>query len=238
MSIYTNYFTTNCIIQSVEFNLLYPTQTFKQNKKKFKMFKFVVLSCLVSVAFAGYVPASVAYEKTIVEPHVSVVETPTVSHVGSVVKSFPSATSYQSQTQYHSKTYAEPIYAHGVEKQVISTPIVKKVVEHVPVAKQYISEPYYAKQYVSEPAYSYAKSYVSEPTYYGKSYVSEPAYYAKSVVAEPTYYAKSYVAEPVKAYSYAASPLAYSAPVYSPKSYDYAAAYPSAYSYPSYANKW
>ena len=188
------------------------------------MFKLVVLSCLVAAAFAGYVPASVAYEKTIVEPHVSVVETPTVNHVGSVVKTFPSATSYQSQTQFHSKTYAEPIYAHGVEKQVISTPIVKKVVEHVPavvpVAKQYIAEPYYAKSYVSEPAYSYAKSYVSEPIV-AKSYVSEPAYYAKSVVAEPTY-------------TYASAPLAYSAPVYAPKAYSYAA-YPSAY---SYAKQW
>ncbi|KAL7047500.1 hypothetical protein ACKWTF_002950 [Chironomus riparius] len=173
------------------------------------MFKLVVLSCLVSVAFAGYVPASVAYEKTIVEPHVSVVETPTVSHVGSVVKTFPSATSYQSQTQFHSKTVAEPIYAHGVEKQVISTPIVKKVVEHVPavvpVAKQYIAEPYYAKQYVAEPAYAYAKQVVAAPAY---------------------------------TYAHAA-PLAYSAPVYAPKAYGYAAypaAYsvPAA----SYAHHW
>ena len=177
------------------------------------MFKLVVLSCLVSAAFGGLIsaPASYAYEKTIVEPHVSVVETPTINHVGSVVKTFPSAHSYQSQTQYHSKTVAEPIYAHGVEKKVISTPIVKKIVEHVPavvpVAK-FVAEPYYAKSYVAEP------------------------HYAKTVVAEP-YYAKSYVSEP--AYSYAhAAPLAYSAPVYAPKAYGYAA-YPSAY---SYAKQW
>jgi hypothetical protein len=68
------------------------------------MYKFVVLSCVLSVAFAGYAPVQVAQIKTIVEPHVSVVETPTVHHVGSVVKSIPTAHSYQSQTQYHSKS--------------------------------------------------------------------------------------------------------------------------------------
>jgi len=162
------------------------------------MFKLVVLSCLVSVAFAGYVPASVAYEKTIVEPHVSVVETPTVNHVGSVVKTFPSATSYQSQTQFHSKTVAEPIYAHGVEKQVISTPIVKKVVEHVPavvpVAK-YVAEPVYHKTIVAEPIV--AKSYVAAPAY---TYAhAAPLAYSAPIVAP-------------KAYGYAAAyPAAYSA---------------------------
>ncbi|CAG9799725.1 unnamed protein product [Chironomus riparius] len=185
------------------------------------MFKLVVLSCLVAAAFAGYVPASVAYEKTIVEPHVSVVETPTVSHVGTSYKNVPTGVSHHSSSVVHGHaSVVEPIYAHGVEKKYISTPVVKKVVEHVPavvpVAKQYIAEPYYAKQYVAEPAYTYA----SEPIV-AKSYVSEPAYYAKSVVAEPTY-------------TYASAPLAYSAPVYAPKAYSYAA-YPSAY---SYAKQW
>ena len=174
------------------------------------MFKLVVLSCLVSVAFAGYVPASVAYEKTIVEPHVSVVETPTVSHVGTAYKNVPTGVSHHSSSVVHGHaSVVEPIYAHGVEKKYISTPVVKKVVEHVPavvpVAKQYIAEPYYAKQYVAEPAYAYAKQVVAAP-----------------------------------AYTYAhAAPLAYSAPVYAPKAYSYAA-YPAAYSVPaaSYAHHW
>jgi hypothetical protein len=104
------------------------------------MFKFVVFSCLVSVAFAGIIsaPATIAFEKTIVEPHSTIIEQPTISHVASVVKSIPTAHSYQSQTQYHSKTIAEPIYAHGVQKSIVSTPIVKKVVEHVPA---YVAEP-------------------------------------------------------------------------------------------------
>jgi Drosophila Retinin like protein len=85
------------------------------------MFKLVVLSCLVSVALAGLVshPVSYAQVKTIVEPQYSVVETPTVHQVASVVKSIPTAHSYQSQTQYHSKSIVEPIYAHGVEKHVV-----------------------------------------------------------------------------------------------------------------------
>ncbi|XP_070509486.1 uncharacterized protein [Chironomus tepperi] len=189
------------------------------------MFKLVVLSCLVAVACAGYVPASVAYEKTIVEPAVSVVETPTVSHVGTSYKNVPTGVSHHSSSVVHGQaSVVEPIYEHGVEKKYISTPVVKKVVEHVPavvpVAKQYIAEPYYAKSYVSAPVV--AKSYVSEPAYYAKSYVSEPAYtYEKSVVAAPEY-------------TYAAAPVAYSAPVYAPKAYEYAA-YPSAY---SYAKQW
>ena len=178
------------------------------------MFKLVVLSCLVSVAFGGLIsaPASYAYEKTIVEPHVSVVETPTISHVGTAYNNVPTGVSHHSSSVVHGHaSVVEPIYAHGVEKKVISTPIVKKIVEHVPavvpVAK-FVAEPYYAKSYVAEP------------------------YYAKTVVAEP-YYAKSYVSEP--AYSYAhAAPLAYSAPVYAQKAYGYAA-YPSAY---SYAKQW
>ena len=164
------------------------------------MFKLVVLSCLVAAAFGGLIsaPASYAYEKTIVEPHVSVVETPTINHVGSVVKTFPSAHSYQSQTQYHSKTVAEPIYAHGVEKKVISTPIVKKIVEHVPavvpVAKV-VAEPYYAKSYVAEP-------------YYAKAVVAEPAYsYAH---AAPLAYSAPIVAPKAYGYAHAAYPAAYS----------------------------
>ncbi|XP_070509489.1 larval/pupal cuticle protein H1C-like [Chironomus tepperi] len=157
------------------------------------MFKLVVLSCLVAVACAGYVPASVAYEKTIVEPHVSVVETPTVSHVGTAYKNVPTGVSHHSSSVVHGHaSVVEPIYAHGVEKKYISTPVVKKVVEHVPavvpVAKVVAAEPYYAK-----------------------SYVSEPAYYAKQVVAAPAY-----------TYAHAA-PLAYTAPVYAPKAYGYAA---------------
>lgn len=167
------------------------------------MFKFVVLSCIVSVAFGGIVHAPVAYsagysvEKTIVEPHATVVETPIVQHVGTKHTAVPSATSYQSQTQYHSKTIAEPIYAHGVQKTIVNTPVVKEYVEQVPavvpVAK-YVAEPVYAKTVVAAPA-AYA-SYAAPAAY--ASYAAPAAYasyaapaYARSYAA-PAHYASAY----------------------------------------------
>jgi Drosophila Retinin like protein len=99
------------------------------------MFKFVVLSCIVSVAFAGiihapahYAPAHVAVSKQIVENHQSIIETPTVSHVGTKLSSVPSGVSHHSSSVVHSHAHiAEPIYAHGVQKTIVQTPIVKKV---------------------------------------------------------------------------------------------------------------
>lgn len=156
---------------------------------------------MVSVAFAGHVahPVSYAQVKTVVEPSYTVVETPTVEHVGSVVKSFPSATSYQSQTQYHSKSVVEPIYAHGVEKSVISTPIVKKVVEHVKVAAPVVQyahvEPYVhhepAVKYISAPvAYAHSAPAHYEHSLYAPkalSYVAAPAHYAHSAYSAYPY---------------------------------------------------
>lgn len=153
------------------------------------MFKFVVLSCLVSVAFAGIIhaPATIAVEKTIIEPHAKIIETPTIEHVATKYHSYPSATSYQSQTQYHSKTLAEPIYAHGVQKTIVNTPVVKEYVEQVPavvpVAKV-VAQPVVAKTIVAAaPALSYA--HAAAPLAY--SSYSLPAAHAYS--AYPASYA-------------------------------------------------
>jgi hypothetical protein len=163
------------------------------------MFKFVVLSCFVSVAFGGIIHApahiaSYAVEKTIIEPHSSIIETPTVEHVATKITSVPSATSYQSQTQYHSKTLAEPIYAHGVQKTIVNTPVVKEYVENVPavvpVAKAVYAEPFYAKTIVQAPV-----KYISEPVY-AKTIVQPAAY------AYPQTYASSY-SLPLASYAHA-----------------------------------
>lgn len=154
------------------------------------MYKLFVLSCIVSVALAGIAhPVHVAQYKTIVEPHVSVVETPTISHVGSVVKSIPTGHSYQSQTQYHSKQVVQPIYAHGVEKKIVSTPVVKSVVEHVPVVRHH----HVAKTVIAEPlayhhhAYPVAEKIIAAPAIH---YASAPAiHYAHHA---PLTYAHSY----------------------------------------------
>jgi Drosophila Retinin like protein len=182
------------------------------------MFKLVVLSCLVSVAFAGHLAhpvASYAQLKTVVEPAYSVVETPTVNHVATVVKSIPSAHSYQSQTQYHSKSVVEPIYAHGVEKKIISTPIVKQIVEP---AVKYVETPiaHYAApavKYVQAPV-AYAAPAYSAYAAPAVKYVSAPAAYAAPAhyAAAPAHYASAY----------SAYPSAYSAyPAYSPYSHHY-----------------
>lgn len=161
------------------------------------MFKFVVLSCIVSVAFGGIIhtPAHVAVEKTIVEPHSTIIETPTVEHVATKISSVPSATSYQSQTQYHSKTVAEPIYAHGVQKTIVNTPVVKEYIEKVPtvvpVAK-IIAEPVYAKTIVQAPV----TKYISEPVY-AKTIVQPHAY-----TAYPHTYASAY-SLPLASYAHA-----------------------------------
>jgi hypothetical protein len=186
---------------------------------------------LLSVACAGLVhqPITYAQVKSVVEPHYSVVETPTVSQVGAVVKSIPTAHSYQSQTQYHSKSVVEPIYAHGVEQKYISTPVVKSVVEHVPVAKTVIAAPIVAKEVYAEPIVQ-------------KAIYAEPIV-QKAIYAEPIVQKAAYVQAPVAYSSYAAAPVvkaAYAAPyaaAYPAVSYAsaYPAAYPEAYSaYPAY----
>jgi hypothetical protein len=176
---------------------------------------------LLSVACAGLVhqPITYAQVKSVVEPHYSVVETPTVSQVGAVVKSIPTAHSYQSQTQYHSKSVVEPIYAHGVEQKYISTPVVKSVVEHVPVAKTVIAAPIVAKTVYAEPIVQ--KAIYAEPIVQKAAYVQAPVAYS------------SYAAAPVVKAAYAA-PYAAAYPAVSYAS-AYPAAYPEAYSaYPAY----
>ncbi|CRK95882.1 CLUMA_CG009328, isoform A [Clunio marinus] len=186
------------------------------------MFKLVVLSCLLSVAFAGLihhepVVSHVAQVKTIVEPHLSVVETPTVNHVGSVVKNIPTGVSHHSSSVVHSAApIVQPVYAHGVEKSVVSTPIVKNVVEHVPVAAPVVkvayTQPIVAKAaYVQAPvAYSAPLAYAAPAAY------SAPIAYAPKTVSYASYapsygsYPAAYSAHPV-ATSYSALPYSHHA---------------------------
>ena len=203
------------------------------------MFKLVVLSCLVSVAFAGIIshPVEYAQVKQIVEPHYSVVETPTVSHVGNSVKSIPTAVSHQSQTQYHSKSVVEPIYAHGVEKTYVSTPVVKSVVEQVVPAVKYVQAPvayaapaHYAHAAPAHYAHAAPVAYASAPAHV--SYAAAPAHvsYASAPAHISYAAAPAHVAYAPKALSYASqhsyshsAPVAYAAPAH------YAHAAPVAY---------
>lgn len=204
------------------------------------MFKLVVLSCLVSVAFAGLVhqPLEYAQVKQIVEPHYSVVETPTVNHVGSVVKSIPTAVSHQSQTQYHSKSVVEPIYAHGVQKSYISTPVVKSVVEQVVPAVKYVEAPvaYAAPAHAAYAAAPAHISYAAAPAHV--SYAAAPAHVSYAAAPAHVAYAAApaHVAYAPKALSYASAyQSAYAAPALS---YAHAPAAYSAYPYAKYAQQW
>lgn len=63
----------------------------------------------------------------------SIIEEPTVAHVGSVVKHIPTAVSHQSSTIVHnSAKLVQPIYAPAVKHTLVSTPIVKTSYHAVP----------------------------------------------------------------------------------------------------------
>ncbi|CAO1428813.1 unnamed protein product [Diamesa serratosioi] len=193
------------------------------------MFKFVVLSCLVSVAFGGvlHTPLSVAQVKTVVEPHYSVVETPTIQHVGSQVLNVPSGVSHHSSSVVHSATnIVEPIYAHGVQKSVVNTPVAKQYIEQVPAVIP-VQKTIYTQaaplQYAASPVhYAAPLQYAASPVHYEAS----PVHYA----ASPIQYAASpvhYAASPIKTVSYSAHPAAYSVP----SAYAHQSVHPSAYAY-------
>lgn len=180
------------------------------------MFKFVVFTCLVSTALAGVLhqpiqyaavqhvePVHVAYAaKTVVEPHYSVVEKHGVAHVGAVVKNIPTGVSHHSNSVVHSHaSVVEPIYAHGIQKSVVSTPIVKQVVEHVHQPAVVHAAPIH---YAAPAAYS---SYAAPAAYASYAHAA-PAVHAYSqpiVHAAPAHYAKAaYVQAPAHYASYPA----------------------------------
>lgn len=117
-------------------------------------------------------PVLKAYEKTVVKPELTVVEEPTVHHVGNVVKSFPTAVSHQSQTIVHSKAdVVEPIYQHGLKKTIVETPRIEKTIVH---------QPEIHTKTIVEAAPAVHTAYVAAPL--AKTYVAA-APLAKTVVA-------------------------------------------------------
>ncbi len=187
------------------------------------MFRFVILSVLVAVSAAGVIdyhhapvvhhqPAVVHHEighkidhvaKTIIEPHHTVVETPTISHVGSKIHNVPSGVSHHESSVVHSYGQVhEPVYAHGVEKHVISKPVVKT-----------IAEPYIQKHVVATPIVKQEKI-VAAPVHYAAApavHYSAPAV-VKSVVAAPAQI--SYAHAPAYTTYAHSAPLAYAHQAY------------------------
>lgn len=154
----------------------------------------MVLSAVLAVAAAApsatLVHSPLAYTSVVHQPALvaqkeisyqkSVIEEPTVAHVGTVVKNVPTGVSHHSSSVvHHDAKISEPIFAQGVKKTVVSTPVEKTT---------------YHQTYAAAPAIAYAA-----PAHYVEA---APAYKTQYVQAAP---ALHYAASP--AFTYAAAPL-------------------------------
>ncbi|EAA11845.4 cuticle protein-like [Anopheles merus] len=112
------------------------------------MLKLVVLSAVLAVvaarpgALTYSAPLAYAPATLIAKPEIyyqkSIIEEPTVAHVGSLVKTIPTAVSHQSSTVVHnSAKITEPIYAPAVKQTLVSTPIAKTTYFAAPAAYAY-----------------------------------------------------------------------------------------------------
>uniref|UniRef100_A0A182SBM0 Uncharacterized protein n=1 Tax=Anopheles maculatus TaxID=74869 RepID=A0A182SBM0_9DIPT len=112
------------------------------------MLKLVVLSAVLAVVAArpgalSYAPLAYAPATYIAKPEIYyqksiIIEEPTVAHVGSLVKTIPTAVSHQSSTIVHnSAKITEPIYAPAVKQTLVSTPIAKTTYIAAPAAYAY-----------------------------------------------------------------------------------------------------
>jgi len=217
--------------------------------KNLKMFRLVVLSAFVAVAIAApshvhESPAIVSYsapvlqktiisqptvqlhEKSVLKSDISYVDTPTVSHVGNLVKSVPTAVSHQSSTVVHNKAdIVEPILSHGVQRSIIETPRIEKTLVASPaIQKTVVESPAYTTYAAAAPAISYsaaapAISYSAPLTYAAASplaYSSQLSYASPLSYSAPLSYAASPLtlkAAPALAYAshYGGAQLAYNA---------------------------
>ncbi|XP_050091364.1 cuticle protein-like [Anopheles aquasalis] len=127
------------------------------------MMKLVVLSTLLAIvaarpgALTYSAPYAYAPAALIAKPEIyyqkSIIEEPTVAHVGSLVKTIPTAISHQSSTVVHnSAKISEPIYAPAVKQTLVSTPIAKTTYYAAPAAYAYAAP---ALAYHDHDAYAY-----------------------------------------------------------------------------------
>ncbi|XP_065093732.1 cuticle protein 16.5-like isoform X1 [Ochlerotatus camptorhynchus] len=114
------------------------------------MFRLVVLSTVLAIAAAApgaslvasagplayhtyaAVPTVVAQKE--ISYQKSIIEEPTVTHVGNIERKIPTGYSHQSFTQYHNKQVAEHVYAPAVKKTIVETPIEKTTYHAASVA--------------------------------------------------------------------------------------------------------
>ncbi|XP_050075621.1 cuticle protein 38-like [Anopheles maculipalpis] len=195
------------------------------------MFRLVVLSALLAVAAAapGHLVHSspLAYQTVVaaapalvaqkeISYQKSIIEEPTVEHVGTVVKTIPTGVTHTSSAVVHDTKVQENVYAPAVKKTVVSTPVEKTTYVQAAAPVVHAAPAIYAAPvetvYAAAPV---AKTYTYAAQPIAKTYVqSAPA-------------AIAYEAAPV---SYVSAPLAKTA---------YVSSYPSVYAAPAvYANQW
>ncbi|XP_061394444.1 pupal cuticle protein G1A-like [Musca vetustissima] len=136
------------------------------------MYKLFVLAAFFAIAAArpGYLGGShVAYTAPLAT---TIVQEPTLAHVGTVVKSIPTAVSHQSISQVHSSAqYVQPIVTPVVKTYTAPvyktyTPVVKTIA--TPLVHSYGASPLVSSAYTSYGAAPVLKTYGSyAPSYVG-----------------------------------------------------------------------
>ncbi|XP_055630735.1 uncharacterized protein LOC129771271 [Toxorhynchites rutilus septentrionalis] len=190
------------------------------------MFRLVVLSTVLAIAAAApgailqehspeiHHPAVVAHKEITYQK--SIIEEPTYSHVGTVVKHVPTAvTHHSSSIIHHDAKISEPIFVHGVKKTVVETPVEKTVYHTVaaaPAVKTTYVEAAPAQTYVVAPVAKavHVESAPVHSTFTKTTYVDAPvfnsAHYDDSSVL--TYAAaKAAFAEDELALAHASAPV-------------------------------
>ncbi|XP_005185884.1 pupal cuticle protein G1A-like [Musca domestica] len=143
------------------------------------MYKLFVLAAFFAVAAArpGYLGGShVSYGAPLAT---TIVQEPALAHVGTVVKSIPTAVSHQSISQVHSsakyvqpivvpvvKTYSAPVY----KTYAPVAPVVKTIA--TPLVHSYAATPLVSSAYTSYNSVPVLKSYASYAPSYGGAYGS------------------------------------------------------------------
>ncbi|XP_035907813.1 cuticle protein-like [Anopheles stephensi] len=194
------------------------------------MFRLVVLSALLAVAAAapGHLvhSAPLAYSTVVaaaptlvaqkeISYQKSIIEQPTVEHVGTVLKTIPTGVTHTSSAVVHDTKVRENVYAPAVKKTVVSTPVEKTT---------YVQ--------AATPVVHAAPAVYAAPvqTVYAAAPVAKTYSYAAPV-------AKTYVQAAPAAISYEAAPVSYVAAPLAKTAY--VSSYPSVYAEPAvYANQW
>ncbi|XP_049296626.1 cuticle protein-like [Anopheles funestus] len=201
------------------------------------MFRLVVLSALLAVAAAapGFQTSPLAYSTVVaaaptlvaqkeISYQKSIIEEPSVAHVGTVLKTVPTGVTHTSSAVVHDTKVHENVYAPTVKKTVVSTPVEKTTYVQAATPVVHAAPAVYAA-----PVQTYAYAAPVEKTYAYAAPVAKTYAYAEPAV-------QTYVQAAPAAVAYEAAPVSYAAPLAKTA---YVSSYPSVYSAPAvYASQY